>query len=212
MALVSANYRFLMVDIGAQGRHSDGGTFRNSLMGQMFYGDEMDLPQPAPLSEDHDEDMPYMIVADEAFQLNKLTIRPYPGRGLTEEQRIMNYRISRARRVVENAFGIMAAMWRIFARAMNTSLSTTESIVKAVVCLHNFMMQRARYCGPGFADYVNAQGQMVDGEWRQHQAAALGNLGPAGCNAHSRYAAHVRNYFMSYFLEEGAVPWQYNLA
>ncbi|KYQ59833.1 hypothetical protein ALC60_01218, partial [Trachymyrmex zeteki] len=34
MAIVDTSYRFLMVDISAQGRHSDGRIFRNSIIGQ----------------------------------------------------------------------------------------------------------------------------------------------------------------------------------
>lgn len=49
MAVASASYRFLMIDIGAQGRHSDGGTFRKSVMGQRFANKEMDLPVASPL-------------------------------------------------------------------------------------------------------------------------------------------------------------------
>lgn len=36
MAIASASYRFLLVDIGAEGRHSDGGVFKNSTMGRLL--------------------------------------------------------------------------------------------------------------------------------------------------------------------------------
>lgn len=64
MALVSATYKFLIVDIGAQGRHSDGGIFKNSAMRQRFYNNTIDLPNSSAISVRHT--VPYVIVADEA--------------------------------------------------------------------------------------------------------------------------------------------------
>ncbi|XP_025266672.1 protein ANTAGONIST OF LIKE HETEROCHROMATIN PROTEIN 1-like [Camponotus floridanus] len=106
IAVVSASYEFLMVDIGAQGRHNDGGIFKGSIMGQRFENKQMELPPPCPLSN-CSISVPYMLVADAAFQLNEYTLRPYPGNRLNKTREIFNYRLSRARRVVENAFGIM---------------------------------------------------------------------------------------------------------
>lgn len=166
MALVSADYKFLMVDIGAQGRHSDGGTFKNSEMGRRFSEGLMDLPSLSIIDPVHTQPLPFVIVADEVFQLNSFTMRPYPGRNLTAERRIFNYRLSRARRVI--AFGIMAARWRIYHKIMNTSLATTEAIVQATVCLHNFLITKDRYCDDSFADRVNSNGVMTNGVWRQN--------------------------------------------
>ncbi|XP_018405658.1 PREDICTED: uncharacterized protein LOC108782008 [Cyphomyrmex costatus] len=211
MAIASARYRFLLVDIGAEGRHSDSGVFTNSVMGRRFRNNEMNVPSPSPIVIDG-EPMPYVIVADEAFQLSNFIIRPYPGRAISDEQKIFNYRLSRARRVIENAFGIMIARWRIFTKPIYTSLLTADKIVQACVVLHNFLMDKPNYCDRGFADELNGC-EIIRGSWRNElqNNTALTPYGSAGSNTHSRIAALGREKFKDYFLNEGAVPWQWGL-
>jgi hypothetical protein len=211
MAVASATYKFLLVDVGAEGRHSDGGVFKNSIMGKLFADDELYVPPPSPIVENGDP-MPYVLVADEAFQLNNYTMRPYPGKTLSDDQRIFNYRLSRARRVVENAFGIMVARWRIFDGPIITSLQTAEKIVKACVVLHNFVMDKPQYCKAGFADSIQSDGTINLGEWRQEiRNCGLRSIRGLGSNTHARNAATVRENFKNYFLTSGAVPWQWKL-
>ncbi|XP_039314630.1 protein ALP1-like [Solenopsis invicta] len=211
MAVASARYKFLMVDIGGEGRHSDEGIFKNSVINYRLQHNQLYIPAPTPIITEG-KAMPYMLVADEAFQLNNFTLRPYPGKTLTNEQRIFNYRLSRARRVVENTFGIMVARWRIFSKIINTSLKTSESIVKACVILHNYCMDKVGYCSKGFADEFHYNGQLIPGEWRTMiQNSGIASLRNDSSNTHSRFAAAIREDFKNYFLDEGAVPWQWNL-
>jgi hypothetical protein len=59
---------------------------------------------------------PHVIVGDEAFPLKTYLMRPYPGsksKG-NNEKSIFNYRLSIARRVVENAFGILSQKFPVF--------------------------------------------------------------------------------------------------
>jgi hypothetical protein len=69
--------------------------------------ENLGLPPATPLPND-DLPIPFAIVADDAFPLRTWLMKPYPHRFMSPQQRIFNYRLSRARRVVENAFGILA--------------------------------------------------------------------------------------------------------
>lgn len=198
IAIVSASYKFLIVDIGAQGRHNDSGIFKGSIMGQRFGNKEMDLPPPNPLSNSSSKSVPYVLVGDAAFQLNEYTLRPYPANQLNSEKRTFNYRLSRARRVVENAFGIMSSKWRIYRKPIVASLETVESIVKATVCLHNFLISTPHYTNISHANMC----ENLD------NINAIRTINCMGSNTHSRSAAIMRDEFCRYFTEEGSVSWQ----
>ena len=70
------------------------------------------VPADAPYPND-EIPMPYTILADDAFPLRRWLLKPYPQRNLLHDQRIYNYRLCRARRIVENSFGILANRWRV---------------------------------------------------------------------------------------------------
>ena len=65
-------------------------------------------------------------------------MKPFPGKNLDEPQRVFNFRPSRARRTIENAFGILSAKWRVFRRPIRANVEFVERITKATVCLHNY--------------------------------------------------------------------------
>lgn len=125
MAVCDGAYKFTLVDIGAFVSTSDGAVFQNSKFGNKFDLNEMSVPGSSNL-KGMKEKLPFFFVADEAFPLKKYIMRPFPGIGLNIRQRIFNYRLSRARRIVENSFGILVARWRIFLTPINADVGAVE--------------------------------------------------------------------------------------
>jgi hypothetical protein len=114
-AWVDADYKFIFVDIGSYGSSSDATIFRNSNMGKKLENKELNIPTASPLPNDvNGTPMPFVVVGDEAFGLFKHVLRPFPKRNLSIQKKVFNYRHTRARRMVECAFGILASNWRIF--------------------------------------------------------------------------------------------------
>ena len=79
---------------------------------------------------------------------------------------IYNYRVSRAGRTIENVFGILAARWRIFRKAIRADVKTVEANVQACVCLHNFLELTAKSAYPpqGFIDSKMEDGSVCPGD------------------------------------------------
>ena len=110
MAVVDTDYKFICINVGSEGRHSDGGIFTACNFGKALTSGGLYLLKDATIPAlEHHSKLPYVFVADEAFPLQTNLLHPYPGRNLSEENRIFNYRLSHARRVAENAFEILAA-------------------------------------------------------------------------------------------------------
>ncbi|KAK4884078.1 hypothetical protein RN001_000349 [Aquatica leii] len=115
LAIVDADYNLIAIDIGAYGRNSDGGIFSTSEMGKRFQNATVNVPGSTPLIQ-NGEPQPYVLVGGKAFLLKTYMLRPYSRNALGENEpnKIFNYRLSRTRRVVENAFGPLDARLRCF--------------------------------------------------------------------------------------------------
>ncbi|KAF0770980.1 DDE Tnp4 domain-containing protein [Aphis craccivora] len=87
-----------------QGRISDAGVFQNCQLNKRLKSNSLDLPLLAPLPGRRKK-VPYFCIGDGAIPLTENIMKPFPGlHSKGTPQRIYNYRLSRARRVVENVF------------------------------------------------------------------------------------------------------------
>ena len=141
LALSDANNRFIYADIGAYGRSSDGGIYANSSLKKAMDRGQLDIPSDNTLANGNDlGPMPYVMVGDEAFPLTKHIMRPYGGNNLDRDKQIFNYRLSRARIMVEGAFGLLVARWRVLESRLQIPPATAISVVKACCILHNIIL------------------------------------------------------------------------
>ena len=112
---------------------------------------------------------------------------------------------------IENAFGILAARWRIFLQPISADPENAVAYTKAALCLHNFLRvkESSVYCPPGFCDQEEADGTVVRGEWRKVGGTGIEPLGQQGGNRYSFTAAKVRNKLKEFFVsKEGELSWQ----
>ncbi|GFW62511.1 DDE Tnp4 domain-containing protein [Trichonephila clavipes] len=115
LAVVDADCKFTAVDVGFYGREGDAGIFLKSEIGQRIKNNTFNVPPPKALTGT-DTFVPHVIVGDEAFALHQNLMKPYPRlQSLHDASKaIYNYRLSRARRTTENAFGILCSYFRLF--------------------------------------------------------------------------------------------------
>ncbi|XP_068123187.1 putative nuclease HARBI1 [Hyperolius riggenbachi] len=145
LAVADADYNFIYVDVGSYGGSSDSGIFQRSRLHRLLNDDKLDIPGDKPWPGTTSPSYPYVFVGDEAFALSQHVMRPFGQRGTRREKRVFNYRLTRARRMVECTFGIMSNKWRMFHTPLQLSPTNATAVVKAACILHNFVRQEEGY-------------------------------------------------------------------
>jgi hypothetical protein len=157
-----------------------------------------------------------VLVADDAFPLTSYLMKLYAGE-LTKgsPKRVFNNRLSRARRIVENAFGLLASVFKIFHKPLNVKPSTVEDITLACAYLHNFLSRNSAakqlHSPPGTRDFENTdEGTVIEGEWRREIQNDSGMVRLARTPRNpGNDTKKIRDKFMNYFMSnEGRVSWQ----
>lgn len=194
LALVDANYKFIAVDVGSYGKNSDGGIFANSNLGKALEQNKLHVPKDKNLPGTQCP-VPYVIVADEAFPLKTYLLRPYPGSIINGDlqKQVFNYRLSRARRVSENAFGNLVQKFRIFFRSIKSLPENVDNIILTTCILHNYIKDNiliTQHLDP----------PECEPNW--------GRIHRQGGNALTT-AFNVRETYKTFFnSENGSLPWQ----
>ena len=97
LAYCDAKYQFTLVHIGQYGSQNDSGTYNDSSISAALENNTLNMPRAENLEGCNLQHLPYVFVVDEGLPLKYFQMP-----------------LSRARRVIENCFGILSARWRIF--------------------------------------------------------------------------------------------------
>ena len=205
LAVVDADYKFIWADIGGEGSISDCSIFNQSSFKEAIEQNRLGIPEPEPLLP-NEPPLPYYFVGDDAFPLKHWMMKPYSRRNLTKEQRIFNYRLSRARRIIENAFGILANRCRCFLTTMQQEPQNVAKILRASICLHNYLRIRTRD-GDNIVDREDEAHNILPGDWQQN--ANLPDMQLHSQTYGTKENRDQRDYLKNYVnSQDGAVFWQ----
>lgn len=128
MAVVNSNYEFIYVDVGKNGRLSDGGVIECN----GFYQSLKDRKLQIPNNDEKLNNLNFVFHGDEAFALHEHVLKPYSQRVLTYENHVFNYRLFRARNGVENIFGLITSRFTILQRPINLSPEKATYVVLTI--------------------------------------------------------------------------------
>ena len=214
LAIAGPEYECLYADVGANGRVNDSGIWNKCSLLQAIEEETAKLPDDDFLS--NGIKMPYVFLGDDAFALKRFMMKPYPQQNLTPDKRLYNYRHSRGRRISENLFGILANRWQIFFTIIKLNPEFVKEIVLTTLILHNMLIKSPNsmsvYRPRSLVDFEDENGNVTPGEWRND--VITDSFYPlqvprTGHNA-TKSAKSVRDDFKDYFVNEGAVEWQWN--
>ncbi|XP_050724594.1 uncharacterized protein LOC127002554 [Eriocheir sinensis] len=167
LALADAQYRFLYVDVGAEGGAGDAGTWSRCNLLIAIEKSRIGFPRGNKLPNDNIQ-VPFHIIGDDAFSLKTWLMKPFAHLSQVHHERVFNYRLSRARRVVENAFGLLQMRWRIFGTTINLRPTVVRVITLCACVLHNLILQHQ----PPVLHHIDREDQnynLVPGSWKEQE-------------------------------------------
>ncbi|GLH04385.1 uncharacterized protein GBIM_10108 [Gryllus bimaculatus] len=161
LAVANANYELIMVHTGINWRRSDGAVISYTKFGQALADNTLRIPEPAQLP--NSRQMPFAFLGDEAFGMEgdggNFT-KPYPQARLNLKRRIFNYRFSRARRVIENAFGVLVSLFGVLQNSSYLSPEKARTVALACCYLQLFMQTSTTSLSLGITSIVRICGLM----------------------------------------------------
>ena len=170
--------RFIDIYVGWPGRVHDARVFANSTL---FQRGETKPLYPERIGN---TDVP---LGDPAYPLLPWLMKAFPDNGnLTRYEKRFNYRLSKARVVVEHTYGRLKGRWRCLLKRLDGATDSVPGLVGACCSLHNM---------------CEIQGDSFDKEWMEGTGAKENTPSPnsSATSQSEPSAVLIRKAFMTYF-------------
>lgn len=153
LAVVDQNYKFLFTNVGSPGRNHDAAVYRASILPKVVGTDIFTVPSQVI----DGMSIGAVLLCDQAFPLQRHLMKPFPHHSANNPTvQTFNYTLSKARRVVENAFGRLKARFRVL-KGLECEIDNVNSIVRACCVLHNICENMRDQCDTQWSAEVAAR-------------------------------------------------------
>ena len=159
--VVDHKYHFTDIYIGCPGSVHDARVLAHSSLYEKAIGENL---LPSSSRSIAGESVPLFILGDSAYPLMTWLMKPFPHNSmLSDQQKIYNYRTSRARIVVENAYGRLKGRWRRLMKKNEMDVRNIPVVISACCVLHNM----CEIHGDTFNDSWLQQDNTQNSQYRQ---------------------------------------------
>nr|CAI5854096.1 unnamed protein product [Callosobruchus analis] len=95
---------------------------------------------------------------------------------ISHDEKIFNYRLCRARRIVEKVCGILASHFQTLQSNLRMNLEAVDKIILACCVLHTYLRKKSdSYLTPTVVDWENlSTGHITEGQWRKEGSELVG--------------------------------------
>lgn len=138
MAIANGNYKCLCLDIGINGRVSDGGVFRDSLMSKYINNNNVNLPENIKLRGTN-LCTPYVFVGDDEFPLTNRIMKPFRYHGLSKEKKFTIVVWVVQGEWWKTYSGFRRIVW-VLLNPIRLNVEKMELMLTACCILHNFLI------------------------------------------------------------------------
>ncbi|XP_044184341.1 protein ALP1-like [Acropora millepora] len=140
MGMVDARHRFVWASCGfPENSHDSIIIFQSTnLWSEITYGQTI----PDIGKDVEGDNVPPLILGDSAFPFRSWLMKPYTSAVLTPSQKYYNYRLSRARMSIEEAYGELKDRWRVLQRKCESAQEEVRDNTLACIVLHNICIER----------------------------------------------------------------------